>query len=179
MRHIFVPPRGWHGRFQLVDHEDRFWSKVNIPHGGFGCWEWTGALNTPGNEGYGQLWFNGKAVQAHRFSWELVYGKIPPGLMVLHHCDNRKCCNPAHLFLGDNQANMLDCAIKGRNPKSGLCADDVKRIRKLLADGCKGSDLARLFHVSQTTIWHIKIRHTWSHLDDEGGNARRVYRKEG
>lgn len=76
------------------------------------CWNWVGALR--GKTGYGCLKVDGKVIDSHRASWMLHNGKIPDGLWVLHKCDNRRCVNPEHLFLGDRSANMKDCANKGR-----------------------------------------------------------------
>lgn len=81
-----------------------------------GCWEWTGSLNPV--TGYGQLnaWENGKPVlhTAHRVSYTAYVGEIPDGQYVLHKCDNRKCFNPEHLFLGTQLENVHDCINKGR-----------------------------------------------------------------
>ncbi|MGH7022786.1 MAG: HNH endonuclease signature motif containing protein [Caulobacteraceae bacterium] len=71
-----------------------------------GCHLWTGTL-TPG--GYGRV-----HVAAHRLAWQLANGPIPAGMLVLHRCDNPRCCNPEHLFLGTAQDNMTDKVRKGR-----------------------------------------------------------------
>jgi hypothetical protein len=52
--------------------------------------------------------------RAHRVSYELANGPIPAGLCVLHHCDNRPCIRPSHLFLGTRRDNALDKTLKGR-----------------------------------------------------------------
>jgi hypothetical protein len=77
-----------------------------------GCWLWTGARF---KTGYGGLRAdNGRTVRAHRFSYELRRGPIPPGLDVMHACDVRLCVNPAHLSIGTRLDNMRDAVAKGR-----------------------------------------------------------------
>src|SRR5579872_3377060 len=74
-----------------------------------GCWVFTGALNTTG---YGRLSVTRdgkkKRIYTHRLSWEIHFGPIPEGQDVLHHCDNRPCIRPDHLFLGNNADNVKD-----------------------------------------------------------------------
>jgi HNH endonuclease len=95
----------------MVTLEERFWAKVTMgkPHE---CWAW-GAYQT--KDGYGSLKISGATRLAHRTAWELVYGSIPGGLQVLHNCDNPPCCNPLHLFLGNQLENNRDRDAKGRN----------------------------------------------------------------
>ena len=85
-----------------------------------GCLEWTGYTN-PG--GYGEIGVDGKKVGVHRLAWTLNKGPIPPGIHVLHHCDQPPCCETepseaypdGHLFLGTDADNMADMAVKGRS----------------------------------------------------------------
>lgn len=77
-----------------------------------GCWNWQGSLT---NGGYGQTRYLGKLWRAHRLFYTLLVGPIPNSkTFVCHHCDNPRCVNPDHMFLGDNQDNLRDMANKGR-----------------------------------------------------------------
>ena len=94
----------------LANVVTRFWSHVLQTDT---CWLWQGSLTTTG---YGRFGFNAtQQVKAHRFAYELTYGLILPGLLCMHHCDNRPCVRPDHLFLGTTWDNMRDMTQKGRN----------------------------------------------------------------
>jgi hypothetical protein len=88
--------------------KDRFDKKVVKTDG---CWNWTGRTV----KGYGTLRMGLKYVGAHRVSYELHKGEIPPGMCVLHSCDNPGCVNPAHLWAGTKNDNNVDKGKKGRS----------------------------------------------------------------
>lgn len=89
--------------------ESRFWMKVRK---GPGCWLWIGSLS---HNGYGVFRLrNPNNCRAHRYSWQLHFGLVPSGMMVLHYCDVRNCVRPEHLFLGVHQDNMTDMVTKER-----------------------------------------------------------------
>ena len=79
-----------------------------------GCWNWKLQLN---RNGYGRLKYKGKKVRAHIFSYKVFKEPIPQGMLVCHHCDNKGCVNPDHLFLGSLQDNMDDMVRKNRQCK--------------------------------------------------------------
>lgn len=142
----------------------RFWKKVET--GGVDeCWAWNSSLDSCG---YGTFWLNAN-VKAHRVAYELTFGEIPEGQHVLHKCDNPRCCNPNHLFLGTHEENMKDMARKGRalsrpgekNPSSKLTSEDVMFIRE---SGDRQERLAECFGVTQQTISNIKTGKTWKHI---------------
>ena len=96
---------------QVIENQQvmkRFFDKINKTNT---CWNWTASLRN----GYGVISVNGKNISAHRISWELHNNRdIPEGMVICHTCDNRKCVNPNHLFLGTQSDNMKDCSAKGR-----------------------------------------------------------------
>ena len=92
--------------------QDRFQEKYTVNEK-TNCWEWLGYLD---RDGYGQFHLNKKTTKkAHRFSFETQNGEIPTGICVCHKCDNPKCVNPKHLFLGTHQDNIQDKVKKGRS----------------------------------------------------------------
>ena len=136
-----------------------------------GCWLWQRA-KTGG--GYGQLARKGFRCMAHRYSWELHFGPIPEGLCVCHHCDNPRCVNPAHLFVGTRADNMADCAAKhrlprGRTPSAKITREQAESIRQRYKEGgVTQKALADEFGLAQTSIFEIIKGQRWNW---KGGDA--------
>jgi hypothetical protein len=127
------------------------------------CWAWMGKKN---QKGRGQLLYQGTIYSAPAVSYRLSIGPVPPGLSVLHQCDNPNCVNPAHLFLGDQFDNMRDMSAKGRaanvsgekNPNAKLSDNDVAEVRRRHKRWCPVNGttaLAREFRVSADAIQRI------------------------
>lgn len=138
----------------------RFWVKV-AKGSADECWPWTGSLNV--NTGYGKIHENGKCLGTHRVAWGFAFGAIPAGMCVCHHCDNRRCCNPGHLFLGTKGDNNRDTRRKGRGATK-LTPGVVLEIKARLATGERSSPLAREYRVTKGSIAHIKHGRNWAWL---------------
>ena len=142
---------------------DRFWSKVKK---GAGCWEWQAGLV----QGYGQFWTIEFGYRAHRFAWLISQGEIPDGLSVLHSCDNRKCVNPKHLFLGTQADNIHDMINKKRHPhgershKSTLKERDIVAIRQAHAFGVPKVSLGLRYKISRRHVSNIVRCVSWQHV---------------
>lgn len=90
----------------------RFWRLFSKSQPVNGCLNWAGRKN---KSGYGVFDYSGRPHLAHRVSFWLNTRLLPPGMSVLHRCDNPACINPAHLFLGTHQDNVWDMVSKGRH----------------------------------------------------------------
>lgn len=93
---------------------ERFWPKVERGKPDQ-CWPWTGAIGLGGYGNFG--WSKQRTVNAHKAAFILDRGAVPTGMVVMHRCDNRVCCNPAHLTLGTHRDNTQDAIAKGRMPQ--------------------------------------------------------------
>lgn len=139
----------------------RFWSFVAK---GEKCWEWTGHKC---RFGYGLFYGH---TRAHRASWELHNGKIPPGMFVCHRCDNPSCVNPEHLFLGTRADNNRDRARKGRSATgerhglSKLLSGEVAEIRAKRAKGMSMRKIAGQYGICAASVFKVVHGATWAHV---------------
>lgn len=157
--------------------EKNFWERVAIRSSNE-CWEWKDGKRS----GYGRLYHRGKYYSAHRISWHLHYGSIPEGMCICHHCDNKGCVNPKHLFIGTIADNNKNRDNKGRqkfrflygkdHPQHGtnsrfnkLSESDVREIRRLCASGEHTlREIAEMFGVVHGVISNIKQGRKWGWL---------------
>lgn len=126
-----------------------------------GCWEWQ---RPTGSWGYGLMMYKAKQKRAHRVSWIVHNGDIPDGMLVCHKCDNPKCVNPEHLFLGTNADNMKDAAKKGRFTHAKLTPSCVQIIRMLLKKKVPQKNIAKLFNITVGPVSSISMGRNWKHV---------------
>lgn len=152
----------------LEDKVSSFWSRVDRSGGPNACWNWQGAVTA--KWGYGCFGIGGNVTRgAHKLAWLFTHGN-PNGLCVLHRCDNRLCCNPAHLFLGTKQDNAADAVAKGRNARK-LTDEQVREIKTAVAPyGTKKlpngmmKEFVKKFGIAESTFWHIRSGRKWRHI---------------
>lgn len=165
-----------------LTREQLFWAKV-AKAGPDDCWEWTAARDT---HGYGQFWNPERRTMdlAHRVAFVLSGGWLPPVLvgdggsgakrgsvLVLHHCDNPLCCNPAHLSTGTHWRNAKEAWQRGRisgrggerNGRAKLSAEQVAEMRAR-STGRFGeqTEFAREYGLTSATVSKILSRQTWT-----------------
>jgi uncharacterized protein YfaP (DUF2135 family) len=95
-----------------------------------------------------------------RIFYKRYIGKIPEGLCVCHSCDNPRCINPKHLWLGTTAENVRDRTLKNRST-SKLTQEQVNSI---FTDERTFREIANSYRVNIKTISDIKHRLTWKHL---------------
>lgn len=134
------------------DEKLRFLAKVKVMDSG--CHEWQASFH---RDGYGKFQTEGKTMPAHRVAYKL-FKQNPEKNHVLHRCDNRKCVNVEHLFLGTNKDNIADMdQKKRRGTKSKLTYADVDVIKNLLQERYSQQYIAEKFNIAQTTVSRIKL----------------------
>lgn len=133
------------------------------------CIEWPLNRN---KQGYGYISINGKNISAHRYICQLAHGNPPaPRLLACHLCDNPPCINKHHLRWDTYKGNAEDRTKRGRglkgmtHHKAKLTEDQVREIKKRLANGETCQPLANEFGVTNGAIWFINKGVNWRHID--------------
>ncbi len=148
-----------------------------------GCWLWNHACSP---SGYAVISTPEKPYcRGSRLVWKLWHGDDPGAMCVCHSCDNRRCLNPDHLFLGTNKDNMQDAVRKGRiasgirqgtytkpecrkkgelNGQSKLTEIQVLEIRQRRSNGELLRVLAKDYGVAMTQISQVANRKKWAHV---------------
>jgi HNH endonuclease len=145
------------------------------------CWEWRGGFQ---RGGYGACRVDGRTRGAHRVSYECANGVVlRRDEFVCHRCDNPKCINPCHLFVGTHTDNMADMVRKGRQcigearsrsmrginpgearPNAKLTAAKVQELRRLRLDGWEYQQLADRYGVSVSAVFLANAKVNWAHV---------------
>ena len=123
------------------------------------CWPWLGRLD---HDGYGMF---GWAHKAHRAAYEDQVGPIPPKLSVLHRCDNRACCNGAHLFVGTQQDNLADMRAKKRQALFINAKLTPEQVRAIRADKRSNRELAHQYGLDRVNIGRVKRHNTYRSVE--------------
>ena len=158
----------WRGP-KPTDEVARFWSKVEKTDG---CWLWTGVVD---KKGYGLFMRTrpnpSRRVFAHRFAYYLTYGSVSSEFHVCHRCDNPRCVNPAHLFVGTAMDNHEDSKRKGRQAQGERCpqarfteSQVIAMRERYRAGGISLTELGREYDADFRTIWLIVRGVTWKHV---------------
>ena len=141
----------------VTDVHERFWSKVKIGNED-DCWEWQNYKKE--TDSYGRFMYKGTPRPAHQVAYELVFGNYKEdvgtyhNICVLHKCDNKKCVNPSHLFLGSQDDNNKDKQKKGR-ASFKLTEEDYSDILFFRSYGFSQKVIGSFYNVCQQRIWRI------------------------
>lgn len=152
-----------------------------VPEPMSGCWLWPRSVDA---SGYGKVGVPGGGWdRAHRLSYQVHVGPIPPGLFVLHKCDTPACANPDHLYAGTKSENAWDRERRGRgnhpsgddhaarripgmhagtkNGRSKLTPELVRELRSMRASGVPVKDLSKKFGICDVAVYDIVNRKLW------------------
>jgi len=154
---------------QILEQLEKRFNKYVIKQEG--CWDWNGFVRP---DGYTRMRVGfhtaKKSIGGHVVSW-MIYKKIlkfdgfmKEGFYILHKCDNKRCTNPKHLYLGNCSDNMIDMVTRKRHSNIKLTVQQVRNVKKMLIERVKIVDIARKYRVNRATISDIKKNKTWKYV---------------
>ncbi len=153
------------------------------------CWVWQGAINptpVPGRGGYGVIGVQGSRTGlVHRVAYALWVGSIPEGLFVLHHCDNRLCANPDHLYAGTAMQNTKDMKDRDREAIGERCGAAkltprlVETAFALRARGWTQREIGRRIGVTQSAVSRVLSGNVWAKARAQAKGATAVWKRGG
>lgn len=147
----------------LFDDIWRFWSKVDQGKDE-DCWNWNGLFNRAHRNARPCFKVAGKNYYAARIAWSIHHGKDPGDKIICHTCQNPLCMNPAHLYAGTHQDNVLDKFADGYSQSGSLNANsklndsDIFEIRE---SNKSQLELSRIHNVSRSHISRIQRYECW------------------
>uniref|UniRef100_A0A6M3J2R7 Putative homing endonuclease n=1 Tax=viral metagenome TaxID=1070528 RepID=A0A6M3J2R7_9ZZZZ len=155
-----------------ADWQRRFWDGVDRGSDNV-CWNWNRSVT---RHGYGSIRFNSAphcnhSLGVHTVAYRMCVGPVPDGIMVLHDCGNRRCCNPRHLYLGTAQDNANDRERDGRTThgleqhNARLTESQVVEIRRRMKAGEPAKYLAVEYGITQPSVRCAGLGLTWKHLN--------------
>jgi hypothetical protein len=118
------------------------------------CWPWKKARVT---DGYGTIQSASQPFATHRLAWEIKNGAIPPGMCIMHTCDNPPCCNPNHLVLGTSLDNVKDMV----NKKRGSVTLSKEQVEAIKIDPRTQRRIANEYKITQSMVSLIKSGKRW------------------
>jgi hypothetical protein len=131
------------------------------------CWVWN---KSTASSGYGQIKVGNRRWSTHRLSYTLFKGCIPKGMLVCHTCDNKRCVNPEHLYLGTHVDNNQDAHDRNRQPcREGYLATGVVKLSKedaytIKYSGISSKQLEKAFDINQSQVSRIRNGKTWKNI---------------
>ena len=164
-------PRGIHRRtrFELTTSLKARFDRMVDRRGPGECWNWTGCIRN----GYGAIKHEGRLLGTHVVAFVASGGAIADGELVVHSCDNKTCCNPAHLSSGTAARNVREMYSRRAvnrthgqlHPNSVLTDKVVKDILSLrIVRGWGYRRIAKIIKATETAIDNVLRRRNWKHI---------------